>query len=271
MASDRLKCCTSSSRIARDSRALARAGDWFPATSANRRRARRGGASGATGELLIRGDSTCALLLESPRKDQRDDRRALDSYRRSLPAGRGRLLLVCRSLRRHAESGRPVGQPAELEQTLVEHPDVSACGVAGCADRDGLIKPIAYVVVRDGWRRRRSWPRRCGNSRASGWPTTTAAVGGVRAGATDDLHGESATVQTSTACSPPARSAMNCDGREHGCGRTTTEGRDGAGKRCQRSAPRGSFSQLRTVVTRGPASGLRDALSQSLRPSRWMS
>ena len=40
--------------------------------------------------------------------------------------------------------------PAELEQTLVEHQDVSACGVAGRADRDGLIKPIAYVVVRDG-------------------------------------------------------------------------------------------------------------------------
>ena len=43
-----------------------------------------------------------------------------------------------------------MGRPVELEQTLVEHPDVSACGVAGCADRDGLIKPIAYVVVREG-------------------------------------------------------------------------------------------------------------------------
>jgi acyl-coenzyme A synthetase/AMP-(fatty) acid ligase len=38
--------------------------------------------------------------------------------------------------------------PAELEHTLVEHPSVHACGVTGRADHDGLIKPLAYVVVR---------------------------------------------------------------------------------------------------------------------------
>ena len=97
-----------------------------------------------------RGLDLRALLLESPRKDQRDDRRALDSYRRSLPAGRGRLFWFAGRSDDMLKVGGQWVSPAELEQTLVEHPDVSACGVAGCADRDGLIKPIAYVVVRDG-------------------------------------------------------------------------------------------------------------------------
>ena len=37
--------------------------------------------------------------------------------------------------------------PTEVEHTLTEHPAVVACGVVGHADQDGLIKPLAYVVV----------------------------------------------------------------------------------------------------------------------------
>lgn len=40
--------------------------------------------------------------------------------------------------------------PAELEHAMVEHPAVQACGVAGRPDRDALIKPIVYVVLKAG-------------------------------------------------------------------------------------------------------------------------
>jgi len=40
--------------------------------------------------------------------------------------------------------------PAEVEAALISHPAVLECAVVGRADRDDLIKPIAYVVVRSG-------------------------------------------------------------------------------------------------------------------------
>jgi benzoate-CoA ligase len=38
----------------------------------------------------------------------------------------------------------------ELENVLVEHAAVLECGVCGREDRDGLTKPVAYVVLRPG-------------------------------------------------------------------------------------------------------------------------
>ena len=38
--------------------------------------------------------------------------------------------------------------PAEIEHLLLEHPAVQACGVTGREDHDGLIKPVAHVVLR---------------------------------------------------------------------------------------------------------------------------
>jgi benzoate-CoA ligase len=40
--------------------------------------------------------------------------------------------------------------PVEVETTLMKHPAVLECGVIGSADIDGLIKPKAYVVFKDG-------------------------------------------------------------------------------------------------------------------------
>ena len=40
--------------------------------------------------------------------------------------------------------------PAEIEHLLIEHPAVQACGVTGREDHDGLIKPVAHVVLRPG-------------------------------------------------------------------------------------------------------------------------
>jgi len=39
--------------------------------------------------------------------------------------------------------------PIEIENTLLEHPAVLEAAVAGQADQDGLIKPKAYVVLKD--------------------------------------------------------------------------------------------------------------------------
>ena len=51
-------------------------------------------ASGEIGNLLIRGDSTCAVLLEQAREEQGRHRGPLDSHGRQVRPGRGRLLLV---------------------------------------------------------------------------------------------------------------------------------------------------------------------------------
>jgi benzoate-CoA ligase family protein len=39
--------------------------------------------------------------------------------------------------------------PSEVEGILQQHPDVLESGVIGTADPDGLIKPVAYVVLKD--------------------------------------------------------------------------------------------------------------------------
>ena len=41
--------------------------------------------------------------------------------------------------------------PAEIEAALVEHPGVLEAGVIGVADADGLTRPHAVVVLKDGW------------------------------------------------------------------------------------------------------------------------
>ena len=40
--------------------------------------------------------------------------------------------------------------PAEVEAALISHPSVLEAAVVGKADSDGLIKPKAFVVLRDG-------------------------------------------------------------------------------------------------------------------------
>ena len=40
--------------------------------------------------------------------------------------------------------------PVEVENALIEHPHVLECGVGARKDRDELMKPLAYVVLREG-------------------------------------------------------------------------------------------------------------------------
>src|SRR6185503_11064135 len=39
--------------------------------------------------------------------------------------------------------------PTEVEGALIAHPAVLECGVVGCEDKDALVKPMAFVVLRD--------------------------------------------------------------------------------------------------------------------------
>jgi len=39
--------------------------------------------------------------------------------------------------------------PAEIENTLLEHPDIAECAVIGVEDEHRLVKPRAYVVLRE--------------------------------------------------------------------------------------------------------------------------
>jgi benzoate-CoA ligase len=107
-------------------------------------------ATGEIGNLLIRGDSTCAYYWN--RHEQTKDTiaghwiRTGDKYHQDEDgyfwfAGRSDDML---------KVGGIWVSPAELEHAMVEHPAVQACGVAGRPDRDALIKPIAYVVLKAG-------------------------------------------------------------------------------------------------------------------------
>jgi benzoate-CoA ligase len=105
---------------------------------------------GQTGSLLVKGDSTCALYWNRHEQTKRTIEghwiRTGDHYYQDADgfywfAGRSDDML---------KVGGIWVSPAELEHTLLEHPAVHACGVTGRADDDSLIKPLAYVVVRDG-------------------------------------------------------------------------------------------------------------------------
>jgi acyl-coenzyme A synthetase/AMP-(fatty) acid ligase len=40
--------------------------------------------------------------------------------------------------------------PFEIESKLIEHPDVVEAAVVGRLDQEGLIKPEAFVILKDG-------------------------------------------------------------------------------------------------------------------------
>jgi benzoate-CoA ligase len=41
--------------------------------------------------------------------------------------------------------------PVEVEACLIAHPAVFECAVVGAPDRDGLIKPKAFIVLKPGY------------------------------------------------------------------------------------------------------------------------
>ena len=105
---------------------------------------------GEIGNLLVKGDSTCAFYWNKHEKTRETIEgawiRTGDKYRQDEDgffwyAGRSDDML---------KVGGIWVSPVELEHVLVEHPAVLECGVCGREDQDGLTKPVAYVVVQPG-------------------------------------------------------------------------------------------------------------------------
>jgi benzoate-CoA ligase len=107
-------------------------------------------APGEMGNLLIRGDSTCAYYWNQHDKTKRTIQgewiRTGDKYTQDFDgyywyAGRTDDML---------KAGGIFVSPVEVESVLIDHEAVLECAVVGKEDADGLSKPHAYVVLRQG-------------------------------------------------------------------------------------------------------------------------
>lgn len=109
-------------------------------------------ATGEPGDLLIKGDSICACYWnrheETKNTIQGQWIRTGDKYHRDED---GYFFYEGRSDDMIKAGGIWVS-PVEVESALIRHPAVLECAVVGVTDKDGLVKPKAYVVLRD-----RSW------------------------------------------------------------------------------------------------------------------
>jgi benzoate-CoA ligase len=108
-------------------------------------------ATGEIGNLLIKGDSTCAFYWNKHEKTKDTIEghwiRTGDKYWRDADgyfwyAGRTDDML---------KVGGIWVSPVEIENTLMGHPAVREAGVVGRRDRDDLEKPAAFVVLADGY------------------------------------------------------------------------------------------------------------------------
>ena len=105
---------------------------------------------GEMGNLLIKGDSTCAFYWNQHEKTQQTIQgawiRTGDKYTRDADgyywyAGRTDDML---------KPGGIFVSPIEIESALIAHDAVLECAVVGREDNDGLVKPFAYVVLKAG-------------------------------------------------------------------------------------------------------------------------
>src|SRR5262249_42946236 len=105
---------------------------------------------GEIGNLLVRGDSTCAQYWNKHEKTKDTIEghwiRTGDKYHQDADgfywyAGRGDDML---------KVGGIWVSPIEVENALVEPSSVLEAGVVGREDQDRLVKPLAYVVLRPG-------------------------------------------------------------------------------------------------------------------------
>jgi benzoate-CoA ligase family protein len=107
-------------------------------------------ATGEIGNLWVKGDSVCSHYWNQHEKTQQTIQgewlRTGDKYTRDADgyywySGRADDMM---------KVGGQWVSPLEVESALLAHADVQECGVVGREDRDGLIKPIAFVVLRAG-------------------------------------------------------------------------------------------------------------------------
>jgi benzoate-CoA ligase len=107
---------------------------------------------GEIGNLWISGDSVCAAYWNQHEKTKNTIEghwiRTGDKYTRDAD---GYYWYAGRSDDMMKVGGLWVS-PVEVENALVAHHAVLECGVVGHEDRDGLVKPMAFVVLREGVR-----------------------------------------------------------------------------------------------------------------------
>jgi benzoate-CoA ligase len=105
---------------------------------------------GEIGNLWISGDSVCAGYWNKHQQTKETIEgnwlRTGDKYTRDADgyfwyAGRSDDML---------KVGGQWVSPVEVENALLQHPDVQECGVIGHEDHDTLVKPMAFVVLRAG-------------------------------------------------------------------------------------------------------------------------
>ncbi|MCL6447296.1 MAG: benzoate-CoA ligase family protein [Armatimonadetes bacterium] len=106
---------------------------------------------GQTGTLLVRGESTTPFFWNKHERTKQllqgewfntGDRWYRDEEGYFWYAGRADDAFKCR--------GEWV-EPVEIENVLIEHEAVLESGVIGARDKDGLDKPLAYVVLKTGF------------------------------------------------------------------------------------------------------------------------
>jgi benzoate-CoA ligase len=102
------------------------------------------------GNLWIRGDSVCVSYWNQHEKTietiqgpwlRTGDKYTVDADGYYWHAGRADDML---------KVGGQWVSPVEVENVVLTHPAVQECGVVGYEDHDGLVKPIAFVVLRAG-------------------------------------------------------------------------------------------------------------------------
>jgi benzoate-CoA ligase len=107
-------------------------------------------ATGEIGNLWVKGDSVCSGYWNQHEKSHETIEgrwlRTGDKYSQDADgyfwyAGRSDDML---------KVGGQWVSPVEVENALLTHPDVLECGVVGHEDRDQLVKPLAFVVLRAG-------------------------------------------------------------------------------------------------------------------------
>jgi benzoate-CoA ligase family protein len=106
---------------------------------------------GEVGNLLIKGDSTCAYYWNKHDKTRQTivgewirtgDKYLVDEDGYFWYQGRSDDML---------KAGGIWVSPVEVEASLVSHPAVLECGVVGKMDADELVKPMAFVVLKEGY------------------------------------------------------------------------------------------------------------------------
>jgi benzoate-CoA ligase len=108
--------------------------------------------TGEIGNLLVKADSTCSHYWNQHEKSKdtieghwirTGDKYSQDADGYFWYAGRSDDMLKC--------SGVWIS-PVEIENVLIEHPAVQEAAVVGRKDQDDLMKPLAYVVLKNGMR-----------------------------------------------------------------------------------------------------------------------